>query len=335
VTTGLSRRQFVAGAGIGSLGLLAGCGRLPFQTQAPAKVPRIGFLAAGPATVVSPLAQAFSQGLQDFGYTEDQNVVVDYRYPDGPDQTRTFADEFVRLPVDIIIAATQPAAQAAHAATTTIPIITATVLNPVSTGLVESIAHPGGNVTGVGLIAAPLAGKRLQLLKETVPGIERPAILWNATLPDTLLGWQEATSAASVLGVELVSLEVRQPDDFDRAFERAAREHADALIALGDPLVYTHLGRIVSFTNQHRLPGIYHWREAVVAGGLMAYGPSITANYRRAAYYVDRILKGTKPADLPVELSMTFDFVVNLKTAQALGITFPNEILLQVTEVIQ
>jgi putative ABC transport system substrate-binding protein len=331
----ISRRQFVVSASAGGLGLLAGCGRLPWQAPAPAKVPRIGFLAAGPSPVVAPLVQAHLQGLHDFGYAEGQNITIEYRYPDGAEQTRDFADELVRLPVDIIMAATEPAAQAAKAATTTIPIVTAVVLDPVATGLVRSLAHPGGNVTGVGLTSAPLTGKRLQLLKDTVPGIARPAVLWNSTYADTLLGWQDITSAAEVLGVQLLSLEVRQSSDFDGAFEVATREQADALIALGDPLVFTQLSRIIDFTTQHQVPGIYHWREAVIGGGLMAYGPSLTANYRRAAYYVDRILKGSKPADLPLELSMRFEFVVNMKTARELGITFPNEIMLQVTEVIQ
>jgi putative ABC transport system substrate-binding protein len=331
----VSRRQFVQGVGVAGLGLVAGCERWPWQAQPALKVPRVGFLAAGPATFVSPLAEAFLQGMSDFGYTEGQNITIDYRYPDGPEQIRNFADELVRLPVDIIVAGTQPAAEAAQATTTTIPIITATVLNPVSTGLVRSIAHPGGNVTGVASTSAPLVGKRLQLLKETVPGIARPAVLWNSALPDTLLAWQESTSAAEVQGVQLLSLEVRHASDLDGAFEAATRERADALMALGDPLVFTELSRIISFTKQHQLPSIFHWREAVVEGGLMAYGPSITANYRRAAYYVDRILKGANPADLPVELSMTFDFIINLKTAQALGLTIPGHVLLQATEVVQ
>ena len=330
----LSRRGFVQAAGVAGLGVLARCGRLPGQVQEPGKTPRIGFLAAGPATVVSPLAQAFLQGLSDFGYTEGQNITVDYRYPDRPEQIRQFAEELVLLPVRLIVAGTQPAAEAAQAATAAIPIITATVLDPVSTGLVRSIAHPGGNLTGVAVASAPLAGKRLQLLKETVPGLARPAVLWNSTLPDALLGWQETTSAAEVQGLQLLSLAVRQASDFDGAFNVATRERADALIALGDPLVFTQLSRIVRFTKEHQLPGIYNWREAVVDGGLMAYGPSITANYRRAAFYVDRILKGTKPADLPVELSTTFDFVINLQTAQALGLTIPQHVLLQATEII-
>jgi len=333
----MSRRQLVQGAGVAGLGLLAGCRRLPWQAQAPAKVPRIGFLAAGPPTIVAPLAQAFLQGLSDFGYTEGQNIIVDYRYPDGPEQTRDFADELVRLPVDIIVAGTQPAALAAKAATTTIPIVTATVADPIGSGLITSLAHPGGNVTGMAQYSAssPLGGKRLQLLKESVPAITHPAVLWNPTDSGVLPDWRATTSAAEVLGVQPLSLEVRQADDFDRAFEVAAEEHADALIGLGSPLVFTQINRIVGFASRTQLPGIYPWQEAVFAGGLMAYGTSVTANYRRAAYFVDRILKGTSPADLPVEQPMTFEFVVNLKTAQALGITFPNEILLQVTEVLQ
>jgi putative tryptophan/tyrosine transport system substrate-binding protein len=333
----LSRRRFVAGAGVAGLGLVAGCRRLPWQVSPPAKVPRIGFLAAGPPTIVAPLAQAFLQGLSGFGYTEGQNITIDYRYPAGPEQTRAFADELVRLPVDIIVAGTQPAAEAAQAATTTIPIVTATVADPIGSGLITSLAHPGGNVTGVTSYSAssPLSGKRLQLLKEAVPSIARPAVLWNPTDSGLLPEWRATASGAEVLGVQPLSLEVRQAHDFDRAFEVAVDEHADALICLGAPLVFTEMNRIVGFANQTGLPGMYPWREAVLAGGLMAYGTSVTANYRRAAYFVDRILRGTKPADLPVEQPMTFEFVVNMMTAQALGITFPNETMLQVTEVIQ
>jgi putative ABC transport system substrate-binding protein len=331
----LSRRTFVASAA--GLGLLAGCGRLPWQAQEPAKVPRIGFLAAGPPAIVAPLAQAFLQGLSDAGYVEGQNITIDYRYPDGPEQTRDFADELVRLPVDVMVAGTQPAAMAAQAATTTIPIVTATVADPIGSGLIAGLAHPGGNVTGVAQYSAssPLGGKRLQLLKETVPDIERPAVFWNPTDSGLLPDWRDTASAAEVLGLEPLSLEVRQAHDLDRAFEVAAKEHADALIALGTPLVFSAMNRIVGFANQTQLPGMYPWREAVFGGGLMAYGTSVTANYRRAAYYVDRILKGAKPSELPVEQPMVFDFVVNLKTAHELGITFPNEIMLQVTEVIE
>jgi putative ABC transport system substrate-binding protein len=333
----LSRRQFVGAMGSAGFGLLGGCGRLPWEAQAPAKALRIGFLAAGPPTIVAPLAQAFLQGLSDFGYTEGQNITIDYRYPDGPEQTRDFADQLVHAPVDIIVAGTQPAAVAAKAATSTIPIVTATVADLIGRGLITSFAHPGGNITGVAQYSAssPLGGKRLQLLKESVPGIIHPAVFWNPSDSGLLPEWRATASAAEVLGVRPLSLEVRQAHDLDRAFEVAAEEHADALIGLGSPLVFTQMDRIVGFASQTQLPGMYPWREAVFVGGLMAYGTSVTVNYRRAAYFVDRILKGAKPADLPVEQPMTFDFVVNLETAQALGITFPNEILLQVTEVIQ
>jgi putative ABC transport system substrate-binding protein len=270
------------------------------------------------------------------GYVETQNIAIEWRFPDGSeDQLRGFAAELARLPVDVLVAGGSPAAVAAKNATSTIPIVAVGIGDPVGIGLVASLGRPGGNVTALSLLTSALSVKQLELLKEAVPGVSRMAVLWDSGNPSGVHIWNETQAAARVLGVQLQSLEVRTPDDFDGAFEGAIREHAEAMAVLGAPLTRAQRARIVDFAARSRLPTMYSDREFVEAGGLMAYAANRVAGYHRAAYYVDRILKGTKPADLPVEQPMTFDFVMNLKTAQALGITFPREILLQVTEMIQ
>jgi putative tryptophan/tyrosine transport system substrate-binding protein len=325
----LSRRQFVVGTG--AVASLLGCGRLPGQAP-PARALRIGLLGATP---LSPGPQALRDSLHELGYRDGETITLETRWTEGrPDRARELAAELVELPVDLIVAPTGVEALAAKQATTTIPIVIVVAGDPVGTGLVASLARPGGNITGTTMITTPLGTKRLELLKRAVPGVARIAVLWNPTA-EKVLEWQEIQRAALILGVELLSLEVRTPEDFEGAFQSATRDGADALLPLPEPVGLSQGTRLLGFAEQSRLPAIYAWREFAEAGGLMAYGPSITTNYRRAAYYVDRILRGTKPADLPVEQPMTFDFVVNLKTAQALGITFPNEIMLQVTEVIQ
>jgi putative ABC transport system substrate-binding protein len=328
----LSRRQFVAGAA--GLGVLAGCGRLPWQGQAaPARVPRIGLL-----TLVNsaPHLDAFQQGLRDHGWINGQTIGIEVRSAEGQaDQLSGLANGLVRLQVDLIVATNTPAAQAAKQATGTIPIVFTRVGDPVRTGLVASLAHPGGNVTGVSIISTTLSTKLLDLLKQAFPTVSSVAYLWNPANDTAALAFEETQAAAQTLGVQFQSLEVRAPQELGSAFGAATREHADALVVWDEPTVASQYIQIVDFATKSRLPTIGFWRDFVVAGGLMSYGPNLPDAYRRAAYYVDRILKGAKPADLPVEQPMTFDFVVNMKTAQALGITFPNEIMLQVTEVIQ
>jgi putative ABC transport system substrate-binding protein len=327
-----SRRAFVGGAA--GLGLLAGCGRLPWQAQPPAQMPRIGILSGGPLRPDDE--QAFLHGLREHGYIEDQNLVLHRRYAEGRnDRLVDLATELVRLNVQVIVALGVPAIQAAKTLTATVPIVMAVGGDPVRIGLVASLARPGGNVTGLATLSPEMGGKRLELLKDTVVGLSRVAVLWNATDPARASEVRDTLSAAEALGVEVQSLEVGSPDDFEAAFEAAVGARAGASIVMGDPLLSGYRTRIADLAAKSRLPAMYHRREFVEAGGLMAYGPSFPSMYGRAAYYVDRILNGTKPADLPVEQPMTFDFVVNMKTAQALGITFPNEIMLQVTEMIQ
>jgi putative tryptophan/tyrosine transport system substrate-binding protein len=327
----LSRRQLVLGAGTASLGLLVGCGPLPWQAQAPTRVPRIGYLGG---RVLQDFDDAFRQGLRDYGYVEGRNLVVEWRFVEGGEQLRDAANELARLPVDVFVAQSTPAAAAARQATSTIPIVVA-IGDPVGAGLATSLARPGGNVTGLTNLSSGLGGKRLEFLRETIPGVARVAVLWSPDNPVKAAQWAETQSAARTLGIQVQSLEVGRPEDFESAFAAAAQDHAEALIVFGDNLTTSHAPRIVDLAAQYRLPAMYETRLVVDAGGLMAYGPNNSSLYKRAAYYVDRILKGARPADLPIEQPMTFDFVVNLKTSAALGITFSNEIMLQVTEAIQ
>jgi putative ABC transport system substrate-binding protein len=328
----VSRRQFVGGAGVASLGLLAGCGRLPWQGVPAAKVPRLGYLALGSER---PQSDAFLEGLQALGYVEGQNLIIDWRFAEGhADRLPDLALELVQNPVDVIVGLPQAALATKHV-TGTIPIVLLSSSDPVGIGLVASFAHPGGNVTGLTLISPEMSGKRLQLLSDVVPGVSRVAVLWNADNPEKVLEINEMQTAARVLDMQLHSLGVRTADEFEGALDAATQEHAGALIVLGDALMGANRSQLVEIVAKHRLPAMYETREFVVLGGLLAYGPSLAANYRRAAYFVDKVLKGTRPGDLPIERPMTFDFVVNLKTAHDLGITFPNEIMLQVTEVIQ
>jgi putative ABC transport system substrate-binding protein len=340
----LSRRQFVVGAGaVGvsaatGVGLLAGCGRLPWQGQVPPKAYRLGWLTTGALTGDgSPGFAALLQGLRDRGYIDGQNISLVPRYAEGyPDRLPDLAAELVGLPVDVIVAAGGgPAALAAQQATTTIPIVIIETGDAVTSGLAASLGRPGANITGVSLMSPVLSGKRLQLLKETLPGMSRVAVLWSADNSAVARTFEETQAAAETLGLHLQSLEVRGPNDLERAFEAATREESDALMTLPDPFMLSQRTRIGGLAVGHRLPGMNPFREYVDAGGLMSYGPSLLLLFQRATYLVDRILKGAKPADLPVEQPMTFDFVVNLKTARELGITFPNEIMLQVTDVIQ
>jgi putative ABC transport system substrate-binding protein len=297
-------------------------------------VPRIGWLAGG---VSHANVEAFRHGLREHGYVEGQTIAIEYRFAaDQMDRLPALAAELVDLPVDIIVAGGGVAAGiAAKNATSTIPIVTAAGGDPVEGGLVASLARPGGNVTGVSGISHHLSAKRLELLRDAVPSISRIAVLWNAGFEGEAREWRETQVAAEALGVEAQSLEVRGANDLESAFEAATRERPNGLIVLHDGLTFTHRARIVEFAAKGRLPAMYEFREWTEAGGLMNYAPSRTDMARRAAYYVDRILKGAKPADLPIEQPMRFDFVINLRTAQALGLTLPQSILVQATELIQ
>jgi putative ABC transport system substrate-binding protein len=316
------------------LALVAGCGRLPWQAEAPAKIARIGYLAANST---SPANQAFREGLRELGWIEGQNILIEWRLTEGrEEQVPQFAAELARLPLDVIVAAGAPRIHAVQQETSTVPVVMLNSGDPVRNGFVASLSRPGGNFTGVSNIAPQLSGKRLELLKETIPGGSRVAILWDPTDPGNLLAFQETQAAAERLAIHLQSLEVRDPGNLSGAFETATRERADGVVILPGPLAFNQRMQIVELTAQHRLPAMYaQGRLDVEVGGLMWYAPSNAAGYRRGAYYVDRILKGAKPADLPVEQPTTFDFAINLQTARALGLTIPPHVLAQATEVIQ
>ena len=308
---------------------------LTIEAQAPAKVHRIGILSPA-AEASTPLFEAFRQGLRELGYVEGQNIILEYRFAAGqPERFAALAAELVRLPVDLLVTDSTPATQAAKDATSTIPIVMTASGAPVEAGVVASLARPGGNVTGLSIMAPGLGGKRLELLKAALPHISRVAVLWstgNLTSPPQ---WHELEAAAHVLGVQLHPLEVPHPTELDSRFAATTTAGAEALITLADAVLWNHRARVVALTAQHRLRAMFPEREFADAGGFMAYGPSVPASFHRAATYVDKLLKGAKPADLPVEQPTKFELIINLKTAKALGITIPPSLLVFADEVIQ
>jgi putative tryptophan/tyrosine transport system substrate-binding protein len=313
-----------------TLGLLVA--PLATEAQPLRRIPRIGYLGEVPG----PHVDALRLGLQDLGYVEGQNLVIAYRSAEGQNERLpALAAELVGLPVDVIIAPGGQASRAAKHATSTIPILMAPMGDPVGAGLVASLARPGGNITGVSVIGVELAGKQLELLKEAVPGIARVAVLLNPTNPGTAPVLRVMEGAARALGLTLDPIEVRGADEFERALAAIATAHADALYVSQDYLLFAHRTRLIDFAVQHRLPLISMYREWADAGGLLAYGASLREVFRRVAALLDQILKGAKPEDLPVDQVMRLDLVINLKTAQALGLTIPPSVLFQATEVIR
>jgi putative tryptophan/tyrosine transport system substrate-binding protein len=306
------------------------------EAQQPGKVPRIGFLAVPSPSFFSTRMNAFREGLYDLGHVEGKNIAIEYRYAGGKlDRLPTLAAELVRLNVDVIVTSSAPSALAAKNATGTIPIVFVTAGDPVDMGLVTSLARPGGNITGLTTTAPELIGKRLELLKEVLPRITRVAVLWNPSNPGFSEMSKEVQAASQAHALQLQSLEVRSLEDFKGAFESLARGNSHAIIVWSDPLMNTHHRLILDLARKHRLPAIYGVPEAVDAGGLMSYAPSFTDQYRRAATYVDKILRGTKPAELPVERPMKFELVINLKTAKQIGLTIPESVLYRVDRVIK
>ncbi len=303
------------------------------------KVARIGMLLSGsgpPPGQSNPLLDAFRGGLRDLGYVEGQNVIIEYRWSEGRDERLSdLVADLVRLNVAVIVTSNTPAVLAAKAATRTIPIVMTSVGDPVGSGVVASLARPGANITGLSLLDADLDGKRLELLKEAVPGLTRVGIVWSPNDPGMTLAFSRVEVAARTLGLFLQSLAVREPDDFPGALRAAGAGRAEALIVTAQPFTQRHRAQILDLVAKHRVPAMYTTRGFVDAGGLMAYGPSPSDLYRRAASYVGRILRGAKPADLPVEQPTTFELVINLKTAKALGLAIPPPLLLRVDQVIE
>jgi putative tryptophan/tyrosine transport system substrate-binding protein len=305
------------------------------EAQQTSKVRRIGWLTPG-APPPAGASSHFEQILRELGWVEGQNLAIEPRYAAGRlDQLPDLAAELVRLPVELIVVVSFPAALAAKHATTTIPIVIARGGDLVDTKLVASLARPGGNITGVSIPENELAGKRLQLLMEAVPGISRVAVIWNMVDLAMSLRFSATQDAAHALGLKLQPLGVQEPRDFHAAFVTMGRERPDALFVVSDVLTLQNQQHIVAFTAQHRLPAMYEFRSDVAAGGLLSYGPSVAEMSRRAATLVDKILKGAKPADLPVEQPMKSELVINLKTAQTLGLTIPPMVLFQADEVIK
>jgi putative tryptophan/tyrosine transport system substrate-binding protein len=321
----MNRREFIT-----LLGGAAVAWSLSARAQQSAKVPRMGIIDD------SPVWNAFRHGLRDLGYLEGQNIAFEYRYAGGlPDRLAWVAAELVHRPVDLIATFGTPPTLAAKRATTTIPIVMIGVGDPVGAGLVASFNSPGGNITGNTILGPEVAGKRLQLLKEVIPALSRVAFLWNPDNASHPAQLAELRVAAETLGIKLLPVAVRSPDEFDSAFAEMIRERTDAFLMTADPFHQLSIGRIIDFLTNNRLPGMFLTREIVAAGGLMSYGASVPDLFRRGAVYAHKILQGTKPADLPVEQPVKFELVVNLRTAKAIGLTIPESFLLRADEVIE
>ena len=306
------------------------------EAQQPGKVYRIGILETIAAPVNVANLQAFRQALTAFGYVEGQNLAIEYRSAEGrAERFPALAADLVRLRVDLILTRGTPAAIEAKKATGTIPIVMAASGDPVGARLVSSLARPGGNLTGLSSVITELAGKRLELLREAFPTFSRVALLWNPSNPSSTNDFTAADAAARGLGVAPYSLEVRRREDFEPAFDTARKRRAHVMVVILDALMQNHQKQIVDLAKHHRLPDVYASREFVEAGGLMSYGVSYPDLYRRAANYVDKIFKGARPGDLPIEQPSKFELVINLKTAKALGLTIPPSLLLRADQVIE
>jgi len=306
------------------------------QAQRPGKIPRIGFLTVGSPSVFPGRIEAFRQGLRELGYEEGKNIVIEWRYSEGKlDRLPALAAELVRLKVDIIVSGGPTPTGFLKEATTTIPVVMAFHTDPVGTGLVASLARPGGNITGLSVLSPELGGKRLELLKEIVPKLSRVAVLGSSILPSNAQTLRETELAAGALGVKLQQFDVLSPKDMEAAFRRAVKERADAVLALGNTVLNANRTQVAELAVKSRLPAMYYAAEFVEAGGLMFYGVDFADLYRRAATYVDKILKGRTPADLPVEQPIKFEFIINLKTAKQTGLTIPPNVVARADRVIK
>lgn len=328
----MGRRAFIAsGLGLCAMPLVA-------SAQRAGKVARIGMLLPNTLEIAArnPRIAAFLKGLRDLGWTEGQNLVIEWRFAEGQlGRLAELAADLARIRVDVIVTAAAPSALAAQGATRSIPIVVLDPGDPVGLGLVASLARPGGNITGVSSIAPELAAKRLALLKEAVPTMARVAVLANAAIPPAEIAMQELEATAKVLGVQIQLVLIKGVKGIEQAFGDIVRQHADGIVVFPDPLTFSNEVAITGFALTSRIPALYGAMEFVHAGGLMSYGPSYQEMFRRGANYVDQILKGAKPGDLPIEQPTRFEFVINLKTAGVLGLTIPQSILLRVDRVIE
>ena len=313
------------------------CGAIA-QAQQNKKIPRLGYISgSGDANNPGPLVEAFRQGLRDLGYLEGKNILVEYRYAEGNvDRLPSLVVELVRLKVDVLVSSQVPGVRAAKQATNTIPIVMVVTVDPVATGLVDSLAHPGGNITGLTRLTRDLSGKRLELLKEVVPRISRVGVLWVASSPDATSAFKGYEAAARALKIPLQSLEVSGPNpDLEGAFREAGKRRVSALITLGATLLNRYPKRIADLATKNRLPLMSEGSDFAEAGALASYATNDSENFKRAAVFVDKILKGAKPADLPVEQPTKFELVINLKTAKQIGVTIPQSVLFRADKVIK
>jgi len=321
-------------AGIFAIALTFAFGGAVADAQQEKKVPRIGLLSPVSPSDTAHWHQSFRQGLGDLGWVEGKNISIEYRYAEGrADRLPELAADLVRLKVDIIVAASATDALAAKSATRAIPIVMASAGDPVASGLVESLARPGGNVTGLSQIAPELAGKRLELLKEIVPKLSRVAVLWTPRQSE--LSWKESQHAGRELGLQIHSMEVSSADQFDNAFKEAIKAGSAALAVTPNPVVNSNRKAITELAAKHRLPAIYPDSRWADADGLMSYGADLSEPYKRVASMIDKILKGTKPADIPVEQPTRFEFMINLKAAKQIGLTIPPNVLARANKVIK
>ena len=308
----------------------------PAAAQQLGKIPRIGFLGNSTAALEDNLVGPFRQGLHDLGYVEGKNILVEYRWAEGNyDRFPALVGELVAQKVEVIVTAGTPAALAVKKAAPSVPLVFAAAGDPIGTGLIESLARPGGNITGLSGMVMDLEAKRLELLQEVIPKLSHVAVFWNPVSPLQVNSEKEVQSAARILKIKVLSLGVQSAERFDNAFATIRRERPHALLVLPDRLFLHNRARIMEFATKQQLPGVYAYVELAEAGGLMSYGPSYADMHRRAAYYVDRILKGAKPADLPVEQPTKFDFVINLKAAKQIGLTIPPNVLARADRVIK
>jgi putative ABC transport system substrate-binding protein len=306
------------------------------RTQQRSNVPRVGYLFSFTRAEGEHLWEACRQGLRDLGYVEGQNIILEPRLAEGHNERlQNLATELVQLKVDVIVAAATPASRAVKAATSTIPIVFVAVGDPVKAGLVTSLARPGGNVTGLSLLTADLSGKRLSLLMETVRKVSRVAILMNPDNPISAVFFEETKLAARRFGVDLQPLDARSPKEIEQAFAIGAGQRVDAVIVFDDPVLWSYRAQIVALAAARKIPAVYGYRDFVDQGGLMSYGPDRPDQYRRTAIYVDKILKGAKPSDLPIEQPTKFELIVNRKTAKSLGIELPASVIVGANEVIE
>jgi putative tryptophan/tyrosine transport system substrate-binding protein len=318
------------------LALALFAGPLAGNAQPPARVPRVGYVGAGSTATAGHHARAFAEALRQHGYVEGQNIAIEYRWAEGKlERLPALVADLVRLRVDVIVSSATPAIRAAKEQTKTIPIVMAGVTHPVGAGFIASLAQPGGNITGLTHLHPDLAGKRLELLKELLPGLSRVAVLWNPNHPGQPRAFRDTQVAAQALQVTLMSMEARNREQLDAMLLTIGSERPQALLELVDPLTFYHRGLIAEAAARHKVPAMYGFKESAEIGGLMSYGTDFADLFRRAADYVAKILKGAKPAELPVAQPTKFEFVINLKTARALGLAMPASLLLRADQVIE